>query len=433
MLTVPFLTKLDPRGAVKGSRDPLGVQAIWTRFGRHVVGNLTTVSTSVRDFTTLLLGYHFAEVIAGEAPGSELATFLKWEQIAAYARAHVNHDFGFRGTERVQKSLSDGTKLTVSDDQASQILANQKIYGLWGLYTVPGKSSGLLEGEPTRLTAAAREFVEGFYLPVLEETGGTRTIKRITDVLRQRSTRIDLAGGDQRWVDAVARILKPKLLAKERDVFRSHLLFGGPEDRTEGRQRILAGLLAATMEDADFTWSPGALSALEARSVAAGDDGQSLANRLGRIRACEAVIAPSAAVFLHILGMDGKPLVDAAERLKTEWGPRVALVQLDEVRQLEPELGGGDAVAGKRWVAIAEAMATGEYPKLVELLIEQNRVVMDARGSASWVEARDGRFHVRFHEERGDLPRREDLATMWRHSYFLDALRAVAGQIGVPA
>jgi hypothetical protein len=54
MLTTPFLTDLDSRAAVKGSRDPLGIQPIWTRLGRHVVGNLTTVSNSVRDFTTLL-------------------------------------------------------------------------------------------------------------------------------------------------------------------------------------------------------------------------------------------------------------------------------------------------------------------------------------------------------------------------------------------
>ena len=79
MLTQPFLTDLDSRAAVKGSRDPLGVQAIWTRLGRHVVGNLTTVSTSLRDFTTLLLGYHFAERVAEEG-GTEgdLATF-HWE------------------------------------------------------------------------------------------------------------------------------------------------------------------------------------------------------------------------------------------------------------------------------------------------------------------------------------------------------------------
>src|SRR5262249_61182123 len=112
MLRIPFLTDLDSRAAVKGSRDPLGVQQIWTRFGRHVVGNLTTVSNSVRDFTTLLLGYYFAENVADErGPGSELATFLKWEQLAAYARASVNSDFAFRRTERARQNLSEGSRI----------------------------------------------------------------------------------------------------------------------------------------------------------------------------------------------------------------------------------------------------------------------------------------------------------------------------------
>jgi hypothetical protein len=61
MQMLPFLTQLDSRAAIKGLRGPVGVQTIWTRLGRQVVGNLTTVSNSVRDFTVLLLGYYFAE------------------------------------------------------------------------------------------------------------------------------------------------------------------------------------------------------------------------------------------------------------------------------------------------------------------------------------------------------------------------------------
>jgi len=84
VLTTPFLTELDSRAAIKGSRDPLGVQQIWTRLGRQVVGNLTTVSNSVRDFTVLLLGYYFVERVADEVgQDADLATFLKWEQLVA--------------------------------------------------------------------------------------------------------------------------------------------------------------------------------------------------------------------------------------------------------------------------------------------------------------------------------------------------------------
>ena len=59
--STPFLTLEDPNAKIKGSRDPLGLQPIWSRFGRHVVTNLTTVTTSVRGFTILLLGRYFGE------------------------------------------------------------------------------------------------------------------------------------------------------------------------------------------------------------------------------------------------------------------------------------------------------------------------------------------------------------------------------------
>src|SRR5262245_57806160 len=146
MYDIPFLTELDSRAAVKGSRDPLGIQQLWTRLGRRVVGNLTTVSNSVRVSTTLSRGYHFAEGLADElGPGSELEVFLKWEQLAAYARGAVNRDWRFRGTERVRRNLNEEKRITISANAANQILGNQKIYGLWGLYTVPARASGLLD------------------------------------------------------------------------------------------------------------------------------------------------------------------------------------------------------------------------------------------------------------------------------------------------
>src|SRR5262245_52467419 len=160
MLGVPFLTDLDSRAAVKGSRDPLGIQQIWTRLGRRVIGNLTTVSNSLRDFTTLLLGYYFAERLADElGTDSELATLLNWERLAAYARVTASKDLAFRGTERVQKNLAEGPRVTISDERSHQNLGDQKTYGLWGLYTMPARASGLVDGDPARLTPSARELV----------------------------------------------------------------------------------------------------------------------------------------------------------------------------------------------------------------------------------------------------------------------------------
>jgi len=426
MLTIPFLTDLDSRAAVKGSRDPLGIQQIWTRLGRHVVGNLTTVSNSVRDFTTLLLGYYFAERLADEqGPGTELATFLKWEQLAAYARAAINREYSFRGTERVRKNLSESSRVTLSADRAHQILGNQKIYGLWGLYTVPARTSGLVEGDPPRLTPPALELVERLYIPILEERS-RKDVKRILEVLRSQATRIDVLGADRPMVAAVGRVLRLRLLATELEPYRFHLLNGGPQDVTSGLQQQLAELLEGTLDQANFAWSPAMISNLARSARTRGDQWHQLAHRLERIRTSESVLAPVSMLFTHLLGLDGKSIEVVTKRLRAEWGDGLRTVSPEAFGELHGEIAAGDKLAGDRWVSIASALATGEYGRLVDLLVEQNKSVMAARGGAPWIEKRAGKLHVRFHDEQGLLPQRDEISALWRFPYFLDSLRSVA-------
>jgi hypothetical protein len=130
-----------PRAQIKGSRDPLGVQTLWSGFGRHVVFNLTTVTNSVRSFTVLLIGRHLAAILAErEEIGEEeaLEVFLRWEQVAGYAR-HIFHgvEGDIRGITRIKAHVREGEgKVSIGVDGENQILADQRIYGIWGLYTV---------------------------------------------------------------------------------------------------------------------------------------------------------------------------------------------------------------------------------------------------------------------------------------------------------
>lgn len=431
MLTTPFLTDLDSRAAVKGSRDPLGIQQIWTRLGRHVVGNLTTVSNSVRDFTTLLLGYYFAGELADElGPGTELATFLKWEQLAAYSRATTNKDFSFRGTERVRKNLSEGSRVTLSDDRAHQILGNQKIYGLWGMYTVPARASGLVTGDPPRLTLPTLELVERLYMPILGKMT-RKDAQPIRDALRSRSHRIDVSGSDKAIVEAVGMVLKRRLLEKEREFYRRHLVYGGPEDATEGRQRQLADLLEATFDQEGFLWSTAMVGSLAKNARAGGEDWHPLAHQLSRIRTSESVLGPVSMLFDHLLGLDGKNVDAVTKRLREVWGLGLRTVNAAEFGELRGEISisAGDSATSERWVSIANAVATGKYASLVELLIEQNKTVMEARGGAPWIEKREGKLHVHFRDEQGALPTREETSGVWRFPYFLNSLRMVAATV----
>jgi hypothetical protein len=437
VLLTPFLTQLDSRAAIKGSRDPLGVQMIWTRLGRHVVANLTTVSNSVRDFTVLLLGYYFAARIADEGGAAgDLASFLKWEQFAGYARASVNKERGFRGTERVAQRLQEGERVRLSVDASAQILGNQKIYGLWGLYTVPGKASGLLEGDPTRLTVAARDVVERSLLPAME-LAGPKTVQGVVDRLRGNEYALDLRGArDAVVLTGVARVLG-KLREPERQLYREHLLHGGPGDRdptrgTQGRQRLFAELLADTWSSPDWTLTPRTLRAIAARAARRREPAaQPLAHHLERIAAAELVLAPAVALFEHVLGCDGQSLSAIAAGVRRHWGKAPSrTIDVASVEALEPELRlwGDDAGTGRRWVQIATSLHDTQYEETLRLLLEQNAAVMKARSAAApWADVRQEKLHVRFRDEQAThLPDADALPNYWRHAYFVESLRGVA-------
>jgi hypothetical protein len=443
MLTTPFLTQIDSRAAIKGSRDPLGVQAIWARMGRSVVTNLTTVSNSARDFTVLILGYYFAERVAdGGGTAGELVTFLKWEQLAGYARAHVNKERGFRGTERVAQRLSDGSRVRLGMDSGAQILSNQKIYGLWGLYTVPARASGLIQGDPSRLTEDTRVVVERSLIPVLE-SAGPRTVQRILDKLSVPDATLEVSDGsrDAAMLKGIGRALQP-LRAAERKLYREHLLYGGNADRessrgTLGRQRVFADLLTETLDEDDWEITAESLRALAMRAPGRGASGLELAQQLERICAAELLLAPAVALFEYALSCDGRSPATIAQDLAQHWGKVFrSTIDLEVVAGLEPDLraGLGDEDTGERWKAVAAALYAAQYQEALHLLIAQNGAVMKARSAAApWAVIRDDKLTVRLHDEqRGSLPAAGSVPTYWRHAYFIDSLRRVAADLRSP-
>ena len=160
-----FLTLEDPNAKIKGSRDPLGIQPIWVAFGRYVVANLTMQTNSTRGFTILLLGRYLTERLIEESRlGSESAldAFLRFEQIGAYVREVAHHAGGdIRGIERVRSRLEKyGRRVPISASPDGLILGDQKVNGLWGLFSVSARASHLVLDKPVGLTPEAREFID---------------------------------------------------------------------------------------------------------------------------------------------------------------------------------------------------------------------------------------------------------------------------------
>lgn len=403
--------------------------------GRRVIGNLTTVSNSVRDFTVTMLGYYFAERVA-EATGvsDDLNVFLRWEQLAAYTRGGLNEDWVFRGTERTKRNWYAADRIRLGVDSTSFILSDQKTYGLWGLYSVPSRSSGLLESSPTRLTAEARQFVEENYLSVLDGKVNGHG-KALVDLLAKRTSELRPRPQDRDCAlfEAVAKVLRRQFSSGERLFYSRYLIDGGPTDSTQGGQRLLADAMRKTLSMQDWRLSSVSVSHLAKSCRAeASDAGRQVAIYLDRITVAEQLLAPCASFFSYLLQNDKQRLDDIAASMRNQWGSGLGSIDSERLKEIKPELvdASGKDESAERWLTISTALSEGDYACAITYLIDQNREVMMLRGAAApWIEIRDGKLHVKFVADTGELPTQEQLPSHWIHSYFLDSLRTVTKEL----
>jgi len=126
---------------------------------------------------------------------------------------------------------------------------------MWGLYTGPARTSGLVEGDPTRLAPAAREFVDEQYLPRLGGRNG-RYANGIREILGQKRSPLAIEKSDA----CLAAALPARLTAAQRDFYRAYLLEAFPGNHlTQGRQTQFVELLPPSLRDPDWRFSPPAI------------------------------------------------------------------------------------------------------------------------------------------------------------------------------
>ena len=424
-----FLTLEDPRARVKGSRDPLGVQPIWSTFGRHIIANLTTVTDSLRGFTVLLLGRYFGERLLrdGEIEEEEevVDVFLRVEQVCGYARCLALEDNGrwagrILGIERVKRRFSEGVdsvSIGVTPDAA--ILSDQKTYGLWGLFSVSARASKLLSDGPVGVSPGASGFVERHYLPQLAPvlgplerlvgSGGTLDLKPPSSILR-----------------ALKGILG-ELSAAERQFYRSYLCDGERCQRLPtGRQATFRRLLESHSEP----YRGINRDELVAIKNAAQPLDSELARRIDRILVLEALLAPCDVIFRFLQTRHGQPPSEVAATFAERWGGRVPHLNPEEFDEIREEIAGvvGEDIAA-RMTTVHGALSVGAYRVAIEHLLAWNQLVMMHRSASPWVRLDDrGALDVRYRGVESEIPTSEAMSSLWRNSYFVNTLKALVHQ-----
>jgi hypothetical protein len=422
-----FLTLEDPRAKIQGSRDPLGLVPLWSAFGRRVVANLTTVSTSVRGFTILMLARYLTQRLIEDGAAREtdaLGIFLRMEQIGAYAR-HVGHGVtsDIRGIERVKRAVAEANgKVLIHDNAIGMILSDQKTYGLWGLYTVPARVSGIAAAGAVGLTASAREFVKQHYWPTLKPVradlsrlvtkGGYLNLRKTNPIMR-----------------AMIAVLPERLSRAEKRFYADTLRDAAfvANGAAKGRQALLATLLRNHTNLS--TWLDREQLIRIARAARARDE--SLAASLNKMLRLEALIAPAEALFEYMQARDGRRPKGIAESVRGHWDRRVPNLAAPPFAEIASEV---EQMAGRELVApirrCDEALGAGDYEAAVRALLKWNEIVMGRRKSAPWLRLESGELQVRYRGTERELPGADTLPSLWRNSYFLNALKNVTRQIG---
>ena len=129
MLNQYFFSLPDLDFKPTGSRDPLGLQVIWQNVGSQVIPFLSTVSSNIRDFKILCLAHYYLS--KGELDRN---TFIRFEQLCAYARHYKQEKEAFNGIEKIRKHFriepSARFPIDISEKKTHWILSNQITYGI---------------------------------------------------------------------------------------------------------------------------------------------------------------------------------------------------------------------------------------------------------------------------------------------------------------
>lgn len=425
-----FLTAEDPRALIKGSRDPLGIQPLWTSLGRYVIGNLSSQSNSVRGFTVLLLGRYFAEKFIDENDATKddaVNIFLRMEQLGAYVR-YIGHDVSgdIRGIDRVKKRVSDQKRrLPIQADREGMIMSDQKAYGLWGLFSVPARASGLLEEGPIGLTDPARKFVEENYVPRLNND-----LSRLKDLLIHDGY-INGAAQDTLFTN-LKEILSPIFTDPERAFYGSYIRDGEHVQPIPIKQQAIVVELMLQEFSKDTPLEREQFETLRSKALSSKED-EVLHRYFDRICRAETIFAISMLVFTFLLSRDGVSMTSIADLLSDRWGTRGFNIDLGANHDLIEEVNkvyGNDREITRCFNSCQTELSNGSYLNLIEALIAWNKVIASRRGGSPWLEVGPQQtLQVKYRGPEPELPDGESIHHLWRNTYFLPSIRTVSYQL----
>jgi len=392
---------MDDRMKPKGSRDPLGFELIWSKLGRNIIGNLTTITGSSESFATALLGFYWANELVGEYTSDDRMIrvrdiFLSFEQLAAYMRK-VEGSNSVMGVNRVNRRLGDESlkKFVLGKGSEAQILSNQVSYGLWGLYSSAMRDTGLVEGEARIATAAGKKIAMA-----IEE-------KLDKDLFLSLITKDDVKRSD---IEKNSASLMAAISNDEVQRILIEALLQGASDENLCLQQELWTNTCKLMQKGVFNGEQPVSVALFIDSLKREEISSRLHKSLTDIEAVERLLVTMNNIFHFCRSKSGESVSGVVEAIEK---------QQYDFSVLDYDLDGVEFPRKEATLKPIEYLKAGNYHGAVEAIFSLNKAVMKDRGGAAWVSAVDEVLDVVVKTESSDLKTAVKLSEDWDYDYFV--------------
>jgi hypothetical protein len=403
MFTV--FSALDDRARPKGSRDPLGAEAIWSFMGRKIVGNLTTVTGSLDNFMVALLCCEFANSAANDADVQE--HYLRFEQLAAYLKLCVRpRNDGILGITRARANFAN-PPVYLGTAKTAQLLADQASYGLWGLYSSALESVGLIQDEHRRPTTAGKELI-------------TQIIAKLGE--KNWETLCTLAQRDRLEPAPVAKLAPAFCAMLSNETLRAVTVEALLARQKDCRlQSELFVLMQNYLDEANDDATEPSIEAFCHWLLDPGAATKDMQAVIGRIRDLDPVLRRADMVMSWLQGKADTSMTDLASTLAPY------------LKGIAPEASWSD-LGDLPYRSFLEefhgACASGDADAVIRAVLAQNKRVMTARGGAAWLDVDAGHsLVVRVRNDRSSgLDSLGEDAGPWRYTYFIGSFLAICRQ-----
>lgn len=416
-----FLSEWDDRARPKGSRDPLGFEMVWSHYGRKVIGNLTTVTGSLENFSVALLGFYWANELNPTSVGTAKErskrikeTFLRYEQLAGYLR-HIHKtgpnseekDRGesILGSRRIKSRIETG-RITLGPEDEHQILSSQATLGLWGLYYSAMKATELVKDDDRGLTGQGKEIAR-----LIEQKLGSDAdeLKKLLEK-NKKLVKEDIEKQCKKFFDAIR---DPEACGK----LLKNLMVGSNKDKQLAEVQI-ALWEATQLYLKEERPGPFVISNIKDKTQNA-----DLINRLSDIESVERLLVAINNLFRYFQRKNGAELSEVIKEVSKK---KYNYAKFPEPEQLK------GAPYGEKLTAIRNDLFNNDVEQAIAKILELNKEVMKDRGGSSWVEIEKSKtLLVRVPDETAELLEQKELQIRWDYSYFLYSYLAVARNWGV--